>query len=277
MEKSLKNLSDSIFVVTGKLNALRRYIIDYPFMSQDEEINFFKHIKPQFYSWYVYLLEEHAIISSEPTGPDQDIRDYYLQELSFIKRHFSQNEFLYQYYLHEETVKDEEYFLRKNQASLQLINGVLQIDPDFSTNEDYSFAKFKAYELLQRFIIQRIKLLYQTPDSILLAELLTGKNRRWTGDKVNLIEIAYGIYYTGQMNDGKAEIGDVVSWLEDSLQIDLGRAYRKFVDIRRRKTLSYTKYLDDMRESIHRKIEENNRYTPKKFNRNNDNNSPSNP
>jgi hypothetical protein len=275
MQKSVKKLSDSIFVVTGKMNVLRKFVSDHPFETQDEEIHFFKHIKPRFYCWYVYLLEEHAVVSAEPNGPDQEVRDYYLRELSFIRRYFSQNEFLYQYYLNEETVKDDKYFLRENLIPLQLINGVLVIDPEFSTNEDYAFAKFKAYELLQRFIINRIKLLYQAPDSMLLAELLTGKNRRWTGDKVNLIEIAYGIYYTGQMNDGKAEIGDIVSWLENSLQIDLGRAYRKFIDIRRRKTLSYTKYLDDMRESIHRKIEESNRYTPKKFNRNNDNNFPS--
>jgi RteC protein len=275
MKKSVEKLSDAIFAVTGKMNALKKFINDHPFESEADEIDFFKLIKPRFYSWYVYLMEEQAILSAIPAGPDQAIRDYYIQELSFIKRHFTQNAFLYQYFLHEETVKDEEYFLRKNLVPAQLINGVLIIDPGFTTNEDYAFAKFRAYELLQRFILKRIKLLYQTPDSVLLAELLTGNNRRWTGDKVNLIEIAYGIYYTGQMNDGKAEIGDVVSWLEDSLQIDLGRAYRKFVDIRRRKTLSYTKYLDEMRDSIHSKIEENNRYTPKKFNRNNDKNSPS--
>jgi hypothetical protein len=49
------------------------------------------------------------------------------------------------------------------------------------------------------------------------------------------------------MNDGKAVVDDIISWFEDSLQMDLCRSYRKFIDIGRRKTFSYTKSTDDMR------------------------------
>ena len=187
--------------------------------------------------------------------------------IAIVKRNFNQSQFTYQYFLQGETALDEDYFLRKNFNPNHPGLTALFTENKTATNQGYQFAKFRAGEMLQDFLINRIRLLYKTPDNVLLAELLTGTKRRWTGEKINLIELAYGIFYTGQMNDGKAEINDIVSWLEESLQVDLGRAYRKFVDIRRRKTLSYTKYLDEMRNAIHLKIDENDRYKPKPFKR----------
>lgn len=93
--------------------------------------------------------------------------------------------------------------------------------------------------------------------------VLLRDSRRWTGEKINLIEIAYGIYFTGQMNDGKADIKDIIGWMETSLNIDLGQVYRMFIDISRRKTTSYTKFLESMSKAIHQHIEETYDYKPK--------------
>jgi hypothetical protein len=106
--------------------------------------------------------------------------------------------------------------------------------------------------------------LYQNPDNLFIAELLSNKNRWWSGDKVELVEIAYGIYYTRRINGGRAEISDIIGWLEDSLNVDLGQAYRMFLDIRRRKTVSYTKFLDEMRGAIEDHIEQSNGLRPGK-------------
>jgi len=77
---------------------------------------------------------------------------------------------------------------------------------------------------MQEFVGRRLKLLYRNPDSEYVQHLIKGSKRKWTGDKIELIEIAYGIYYTRRMNSGKAEVKDIVEWLEDTLQIDLGDA-----------------------------------------------------
>ncbi|MNH36304.1 RteC protein [compost metagenome] len=90
--------------------------------------------------------------------------------------------------------------------------------------------------------------------------LLKGSKRQWTGDKIELIEIAYGIYYTRRMNNGKVEVRDIIEWLEDTLSVDLSDAYRMFADIQRRKASSYTKYLEEMISAIHEHIEEKNRF-----------------
>ena len=260
----ISKFSDALFAVTGKLNLLRKYITEKGFVNQSEEINCFKIIYPKFYCWYIYLTEEFSIINNVPVGTDQMIRDYYLQELALIKRYFNQNQFAYQYYLHDEIALDDDYFLRKNFVLFRQGYGLAPADGEYSTNQGYQFARFKAYDMLQEFIIKRIRLLYHEPENALLAELLKNEKRNWTGEKINLIEIAYGVYYTGQLNNGKADIKDVISWLETSLNVDLSQAYRMFIDIRRRKTTSYTKFLEKMADSIRLHIDESYDYKPKK-------------
>ena len=263
LKEAVQNLTESLYCITTTLALLKKFVREHPFEDSEAEIEFFKNIKPKFYCWYIYVVELHNILSALPVGTDQMIRDYYLNEMSVIKRFFTMHEFHYQYYLRDETANDEEYFLRKNRVAFPPGYEPTSIDTDFSTNQDYIFSKFKAYEMLRSFIIRRLRLLYQNPDNVSIAQMLASKKHQWSGDKVELVEVAYGIYYTNRLNNGKAEIGDVIEWLEDSLQIELSQAYRMFLDIRRRKTLSYTKYLDEMREAIHKRINETNSYKPK--------------
>lgn len=263
LKESVQNLTESLYCITTALGVLKKFIKEHPFKDSTAEIDFFKKVKPKFYCWYIYVVELYHILSVVPVGTDQMIRDYFMDELKLINRYFTIHQFHYQYFLREETAMDENYFLRTSLVAFPTGSEQSVVDPDFSTNQDYMFSKFRAYEMLRSFLIRRLKLLYQNPDNVFIAELLAGKKIWWSGDKVELIEVAYGIYYTNRLSDGKAEIGDIVEWLEDSLQIDLSQAYRMFLDIRRRKTLSYTKYLDEMRDSIHKHIDETNRYKPK--------------
>lgn len=263
LNEAIQNLTESLYCITATLNLLKQLIKEHPFEDSDAEINFFKKIKPRFYCWYIYVVELYNILSAVPVGTDQMIRDYFMDELKIINRYFTIHQFYYQYFLRDETSLDEDYFLLKNRVAFPAGYEQISIDHDFSTNQDYMFSKFRAYEMLRGFLIRRLRLLYQNPDNVFITELLAGKKRWWSGDKVELVEMAYGIYYTNRMNGGKAEIGDVIEWLEDSLQIDLSQAYRMFLDIRRRKTLSYTKYLDEMRNAIQTHIDETNRYKPK--------------
>ncbi len=66
------------------------------------------------------------------------------------------------------------------------------------------------------------------------------------------------------MNGGKTEVRDIVEWLEDTLGVDLSDAHRMFVDLKRRKGKSYTKFLEEMIAAIRLSIEEGNRFTIKK-------------
>lgn len=248
----LSRLSSSLEIIEGTVIRLSKLVNNLGFLTESEEILFFKEIKPKFYSWKIFVVEQFNIVSNVPVDTDFAIRDYYAREIEFLKRYFEQNQLLYQYYLSNQTALDEEYFLRRNRQSiLPAVNY-----GEFETNGDYPFAKFRAYEKLREFLLSRVRLLYNNTDSSLFRILSKNVGLKWTDEKVKLVELAYGIYFMGSLNNGKADISDVVDFLERSLNIDLGVAYRKFIDISRRKNKGYTVYLDSMRDAIHNHIRE---------------------
>lgn len=255
--------------ISGALKELKARVLLEGFLTDRDEVMFFKFIKPRFYMLYIYEVELFNLISGVPVGTDDMVRDYYISELSFIKRFYSLHSFLYDYYSREEEAMDIAFFLRRNLDSLLPdVAGICVIgicDDGFSTNQDYNFAKFRALEKLQDYILERIRLIYVRPEPVIPDALLSRGKLKWTDEKIKLVELAYGIFLSGSINAGKLEIADVVAWLERSLNIDLGVAYRKFISIGRRKNVSYTKYLDEMREKIVGYISEKDKYVPKAF------------
>jgi len=256
ISEDVAKLSSSLGLINNSLQSLKKLLEAEPIQNIPDEIYFFKKVKPSFNCWRIFIVEHFNIISNVPIDTDEAVRNYYLRELDFIKRYFDQNQFLYQYYLKNESSLDQQYFLRKEKDLTALGNR----SENFETNHDYTFAKFLAYEKLRSFLIKRVRLLYQNPENSVALELLNGHKLRWTDDKVNLVELAYGIYFMGSINNGKADISDIVEWLEKSLNIDMGVAYRKFIDISRRKNKSFTRYIDEMRQTITDHINENQRY-----------------
>jgi len=260
----VNRLSSSLNCVASALDKLKAYIEEHAFETEAAEIEFFKTSKPRFYCWKIYLVEQYSIQTNLKKGSIQMQRKYYLNELALLERTHNHFRHVYQYYIDHETHRDAEYFLRVNYIPYLPGQDYHQPPAGFSTNQDYLFARFRANRMLQDFLITKISRLENSAAEELAGKVLARRKRRWTGDKIHLIEIAYGIYFTGQMNDGKADIKEIIAWLETSLNIDLSQAYRMFLDIRRRKTTSYTKFLESMCEAIAKHIEETYNYKPKK-------------
>ncbi len=45
---------------------------------------------------------------------------------------------------------------------------------------------------------------------------------RWTGAKVAAIELGYAIYAAGVLNNGNADIKEIMTYIEASFKVDLG-------------------------------------------------------
>jgi len=84
---------------------------------------------------------------------------------------------------------------------------------------------------------------------------------RWTGETINLVEIAYGIWLTGQLNNGQLNNGqvsvtEIVEFLEVAFRVKIGKPHRRWQGIARRKRLGYTRFLDEMKGAIEKRVEE---------------------
>ncbi len=257
----VENLSSSLARIRTDLLKLRNYLLETASLTNEEEIKFFKETKPRFFQWQIYYLEVYAVENGKPLLGTREIEKYYQNHLKFYTLFLHQNEFNYQYYKLKASELDDIYFIRGLVLTDILTPEIPEVDPSFSTSIGYLFSKFMAYEKLQKYLLDQLSLISENaatpPSSKDSFHQLT-----WTGDKTNLVEVIYGLFYTGQLNHGNATVADIIKWMEEQLNVDLKRAYRNFLDIRNRKRDSHTRYLDKMRASIEQRVEEDNRYQP---------------
>lgn len=235
---------------------LNEEIILHPFSSSREEVCFFKSIKPKFYALKIYHKELFNIQQNTPFGGQEALKPYYQDEIIHIRHWFSRHKFYYQYYRLGATEFDDRYFLRSAQLPEIWLDDLPEYNKGSDSPLDGLFAKFMAYEMLQAHIFELMNNPGHKDVSRISPEV------KWTGDKVNLVEVIYGIYHTGQLNNGNAVLSTIIRTMETSFQIDLSRTYRDFVDIKRRKASSPTRYLELMRESLHKHIDSENEYKP---------------
>lgn len=248
-------LSQVIICVRKYLNRLREHLIKYGFKDDAEEIYCFKEAKPAFLSWYIYHTEWYHVMQRVPAGNAEVINHYFLDEIWSVDRYLDQVGFFRRYAKAKATELDGLCFIRGKSMDSILMPELVEYDPEFSTYADHTFAKIKAYEMLRDALLEEVRL----PDMG-----INGVDLRWTGDACNLVEVIYGIYDTQQINHGKVELQEIVTWLEQSLKVDLSRFYRRFTQIKERKMTSPTKYLDEMRDAIMRRIDDDLKLKPKR-------------
>ena len=247
----VKRFSGKLAVINKTLAALRQFVVDQPFADKQEEINFFKYEKPAFVCELLCAQQMFTIETQRKQFNEEIlIRNYYEQELKVIRHYFIQYQFLYQYYLLEAAELDTILFVRGADCSVVLLPEMPDLDPDYSTNGDYFFAKLMAYEKLQDYLINELY-----PSSV---QTLASKTLNWTGESVNLVELAYGLFLTGQLNDGKATIAEIIQWLELHFRVDVGNAYRRWYAISGRKRVTPTKFIDQMRGAILKRLDDDN-------------------
>ncbi|QEM09175.1 RteC domain-containing protein [Mucilaginibacter rubeus] len=255
--------TSALKLIRDALAKLKVHFKDCVFKDKAEEITFFKFIKPAFYHWNIYYSELYEIEVNLPKGDAAKQLEFLEQELQYVTRFFRQYAFLYQYYKLKAEELDSLYFIRGAQPQHILLPNIPDLDPEFSTSCDYLFSKFKAFEALRDWLVERVLDLRRSPaapfDPGGEASVL-----HWTGDTINLAEVGIGIYQTVQVNNGSASIADIFRALEDTFHVNLGIPSKRVSELRRRKRLDRTQYLGEMRESIERKLDKENEYDPYK-------------
>jgi len=268
----LERLVQSLKLVRDCLNRLKQLIGVYPFATKADEIYFFKYIKPAFYCHQIYCTEIYTVETGLPFGDVAKQLQFLGDELTYVERYFKKYAFLYQYYKLNADELDNLYFIRGGLAQTVLLPNVPELDPAFSTSCDYLFSKFRAYDMLKAWLQDKIAYLKGNPaDPITNANTRPAEDLQWTGDAINLAELGYGLYHAGQLNNGTAGIAQIFRWLEEKLRVKVGIPAKRFAEIRARKRLSRTRFLDEMKDGILRKLEqEENHQTGKAGNRDKD-------
>lgn len=111
-----------------------------------------------------------------------------------------------------------------------------------STGYDLLAARLIAAEMLLGYLNRKVLLVVNGSDA------MREKDHHWTDRKTAAVELIYGIWAMGSVDNGKASIVDIAALFEQMLHIDLGDVYHTFIAMRNRKN-NRTAYLDKMRSS----------------------------
>ncbi len=255
----IEKLKSYLALTNSCLATMKADVLEEPFISEAEEIEFFKLWKPKVYALLVFAAERYSYEITKPVLVN-GVADYYSQQLSYIAKFFRQHEFMYQYYRFDMSEMDSVYFLRGRKPDGLFGLDIPELDSSFATAGDYLFSKFIGLEMLQDLILTEIK----GPKSCTDVEIKSKKGRllRWTGDSTNLIELLYGLSETKQFNDGDIDISDMVDVFEQVFHVNLSNYFRRFTTIKRRKSVSKTRFLDEMVQAVNKRIDDADAYVP---------------
>lgn len=241
--------------VKGVMLRIRQYVLDNPFPGEREEINFFKIIKPGFYSKLMYYSNVFRVTSRQPPGNMKPRKKYWAHEIRKLDACFMENRDFYQYYRSGASYLDKQYFLRGDVDNPAITNTYYSFDLQFNSSHDYLVAELLANELFSSFISRQIQLLEHTTTMTGNTNKEIGKPLAWTAAKSALIELIYGLYATGVYNNGQVDLKDIARHFEGAYQIDLGNYYRVFQEIRIRKK-SRTAFLEQLKEKLESKMDD---------------------
>lgn len=247
----LEQAREAIEIIRPILQQLRDIFLRYDGIDRQEEIRFFKKIKPKFASRLIYYLRVFHIESRCPTASKSLIEELLVGELKRIKYFFRQNLEFYQYYITGAEYLDEWLFIR-GRYDLHLVTDeyFMLIDPDFSTVHSYKVSRMLAYNALKEYLNNRLLLLANGQRAKVGKRTL-----RWTASKADLIELLYALQSAGVFNNSKSDVKMVAKFLESIFHIKLGNYYRVFQEIRIRKK-SRTRFLDLLKDTLIKRMDE---------------------
>ncbi|WP_289293514.1 RteC domain-containing protein [Bacteroides sp. 41_26] len=235
---------------------LREFTHQYTFQDTNEEISFFKDTKPFILSKLIYFNDIYTLELRKPNGSKEVLKEYYKKKQTAITEFCNNNLDFYQYYRSKAIHLDKYYFLRGHE-NYQLCHncGMFDKDPLFSTCCDHRVAKMLAYDMLEIYLQQRLQDVERKEVIEISRASLPNNPFKWTAPKVAAIELGYSIYAAAVLNNGNADIKEIMTYIEASFKIDLGDYYRTYLSMRERKR-DRTPFLNNLIQKLLYKMDE---------------------
>lgn len=250
---TLKQSEEVISLCLENLRSLRNLMKSFRGIKTEEEIYFFKEVKPRFVSQYFLHVKIFKLYSRWPMGNDEVQRNYLQEELQQINHFFEQNRHFCCYYRTGSTYLDHTYFVRgKHDIEPSLDHLFCETDPKFNTPRDLMVAQLIANDLFLGYVEEQLCVL-SLNRSALTTGIVSKPLLTWTDSKSALVELIYGLHECRVFNGGQADIKTITAVMEKAFQIDLKNYYDLFLHIKMRK-LEPTKFLDCMKHCLLQKL-----------------------
>jgi len=242
----LKKSLEASHVLAEAFNQLKTFISSYKFKNEEEEISFFKEIKPKFCYRLIYYRKLYNIEMNRPAGVDKQ-KEYLSEELNDINSYNIKRLDFIRYYRSGATHLDSLYFLRgKTDTEQYLETFYYELDPDFSTNCDFKVAKILSNDMLQAYLMQEIERL-NSNGMIALPMGFPSIKLTWKGTKTELMEQLYS--WDSDSTFGDVPLTQLSDYIQNVFNIQLDKNLsRAFSDMKIRNIP--TPFLDKLKEAL---------------------------
>ncbi|WP_445747856.1 RteC domain-containing protein [Polaribacter sp.] len=254
-EGVLEKAEESIRITKRALKQIKILFLRKKLIPKNEEILFFKNMKPYVFSKLIYYVKLFSIESKRPRSSNKSQVKYFNNHIDRLQNYFNDNLEFYHYFRRGAIFLDEEYFIR-GKADIRLFPDSLSFftDDKFSTSHDTTVATIMAYDMLIIYLKREIDKLENNNSMETNINAFKKQSKLfWTGNKTDLIELIYALHSSGAVNSGTADIKEMASACEQMFNIDLGDYYRTFLEIRSRK-INQTKFIDKLKDSLENKM-----------------------
>lgn len=238
----------AIPVCLEHVRLLRRHLKTIRNIPKEQEIHFFKHIKPQFVSEYYFNVMVYRLHYAWPMG-DTKTQQHYLEEgLLQLKLFFEKNLHFCCYYRTNSAYLDNIYFVRGQHDIEPCPDHLLcGTDPGFHTPRDLMQAQILANDQYQHYLQDQL-------DALLSGQSSVTKGTKppvlvWSESKSAFMELIYGLHLSRALNNGSCEIKTIVSVLGKAFGMELKNIYDYIYHIKMRK-LEPTKFTDKMKTCL---------------------------
>lgn len=249
---SIKTLKSIKKCLEKKASELNTWLRNYEFESEDEEIYFFKNIKAELLAKIIVTQFKIDILLNLPNSK-KAIPDYYNKLIDKHSQIPKKQYYFYKYFRSDSTYHDKEYFLRKNNDTLE--NDQYQFlffDERITTKMEYTLSEFIAKKQIIIFLESELDKI-ENPKQ--LNEALAASGLQWTGTNLDFIELIYGLHSNKVINSGNKEVKEIAKTFCLAFNMDIEeQIYRYFIDIKRRKT-NKTRFIDSMAENLNKVLE----------------------
>lgn len=200
--------------IVSLLPPLRELVVNNTFSNSNDEIEFFKLLKPQIIKELLYFIDVYNIERDNTRTSHEHEISYYKSWIQQIHTSFTIDNHLKGYFDLGRSERDIEYFTRFQSNALYHTNSIeCMQDPGFSTFHDKNYANYLARKNTLFYLKNRIL----TLESIQNLE----KNNpgpvagvRWNGSKSDLIQVIYGLYIAQRNNKNKISLLNVTRLFE---------------------------------------------------------------
>jgi len=254
--------ADEAYQMTLFLNDMllniKAKVLDGGFENEQQEIDFFKKIKPQILGKLIFYNKIFRFETDCPVSTGEIHQSYFESLLKGLKSEYKESirhEDFYRYYRAGRTDRDNIYF-RLGQINYHdgLKSGVFEIDLSFSTYYDNKVARIVANELLYSYILAKIN--PETDQDMASINGGFNKETSWTNSQNALIELIYALYASNSIAYGKIGIKKLALIFQVLFQIPLNDIHHAFHRMKTRAG-SRTAFLDQLKISLEEYMDKN--------------------